>query len=81
MWFIVLIFCFAVNVAVCDTGRFEFLVSVAQKIGCIERVNWMIVQLFCVCVCCILHSLCIWYCGLYCINPKLYTQLNSRAID
>jgi len=30
IWFIVLIFCFAVNVAVCDAVRFEFFVSVAQ---------------------------------------------------
>ena len=37
------------NVAVCDGVRFEFFVSVAQYIGCIERVNVVIVQLFCVC--------------------------------
>ena len=47
MWFRMLIFCFVMNVAVCDSVRFEFFVSVAQKTGCIQGVNWMIVQLFC----------------------------------
>jgi hypothetical protein len=41
--FSVLIFCLSVNVAVCDAVRFEFFVSVAQWIGCIQGVNWMIV--------------------------------------
>jgi len=30
VWFIVLIFCFSMNVAVCDAVRYEFSVSVAQ---------------------------------------------------
>ena len=46
-----LIFCFSVNVAVCDVVRFDFFVSVAQKIGCVQGVNWVFVQLLCVCVC------------------------------
>jgi hypothetical protein len=42
----------SVNVAVCDGVRFEFFISVAQQIGCIQGVNWMIVLFFvCVCVC------------------------------
>ena len=46
MWFRML-FCFVMNVAVCDSVTFEFFVSVAQKIACIQGVNWMIVQFFC----------------------------------
>jgi hypothetical protein len=42
----VLIFSVSVNVAVCDGVRFEFFVCVAQQIGCIQGVNWMIVWFF-----------------------------------
>ena len=48
IWFSMLIFCFSVNVTVCDAVRLEFFVSISQWIGCIQGVNWMVVQLFCV---------------------------------
>jgi len=40
--------------------RFEFFVCMAQQIGCIQAVNVVIVQLFCVCVC-----VCVIYIALY----------------
>ena len=40
------------NVAVCDAVRFEFIVSVAQYIGCMGM---------CVCVC-----VCVYVCDVYC---------------
>jgi hypothetical protein len=43
-----LIFCFSGNVAMCDAVRFEYFFSMAQWIGCVQGVNWMIVHLFCV---------------------------------
>jgi len=51
IWFSILKFYFSVNVTVCDAVRFEIFLSVAQYIGCIQGVNWMIVWLFCLGVC------------------------------
>ena len=53
--------------------RFEFFVCMAQQIGCIQAVNVVIVQLFCVCVCvcvCDLYcTLCIWNFDTFYVNP------------
>jgi len=32
----------------CDAVRFEYFFSMAEWIGCVQGVNWMIVHLFCV---------------------------------
>ena len=48
IWFGVLIFCFSVNGSLCDAVRFDFFVSVPLLIGCIQGVNVVIVQVFCI---------------------------------
>jgi hypothetical protein len=59
IWFSMLIFCFSVNVVLCDAVILEFIVSVTQYIGCIQGVYSMNVQLFCVCV--FVNVFCVYY--------------------